>query len=158
MLCDHPSPLAACCAGSTSAHRLLRSTSAFLQATLEKRRPTPLIEVRANITLTLPSRLVFSTRRMCWKLDSFMMRLMVTGDWHRESTGHAKRVRRCREGQCSQRAQAAAACLRANAAGGSALCQNHEAQSRLPRAGSSTALSAHPRRRRRGGQPRWAAG
>merc|ERR1719424_2625917 len=40
---------------------------------LEKRRPTPLIEVSANITLTLPSRLVFSTRRMCWKFDSFMM-------------------------------------------------------------------------------------
>jgi hypothetical protein len=55
------------------AHRLLRSTSAFLQATLEKRRPTPLIDVRANMTLTLPSRLVLSTRRMCWKLDSFMM-------------------------------------------------------------------------------------
>jgi hypothetical protein len=56
-----------------AAHRLLRSTSAFLQAMFEKRRPTPLMEVRANMTLTLPSRLVLSTRRMCWKLDSFMI-------------------------------------------------------------------------------------
>ena len=40
---------------------------------LEKRRPTPLIEVSANCTFTLPSRLVFSTRRMCWKFASFMI-------------------------------------------------------------------------------------
>eukprot|EP00962_Isochrysis_galbana_P023654 scaffold7153_cov115-Isochrysis_galbana.AAC.6 len=63
-------------AGAT-AHRLERSTSAFLQQMFEKRRPTPLMEVRANITLTLPSRLVLSTRKMCWKLDSFMMSAMA---------------------------------------------------------------------------------
>ena len=70
------------------AHRLFKSTSAFLHATFEKRRPTPLIEVSANITLTLPSMLVLSTRKMCWKLDSFMM-----SDLHRHSV--AAPVRSC---------------------------------------------------------------
>jgi hypothetical protein len=47
---------------------LLRmSTSPFLQVRLEKRRPIPLMAVRAYITFCLPSTLVFSTRRMCWK-------------------------------------------------------------------------------------------
>ena len=45
---------------------LLRSTSAFLQATLAKRRPTPLTEVKAMVILSLPSTLVLSKRIMCW--------------------------------------------------------------------------------------------
>ena len=77
-------------AASGGAHRLFRSTSAFLQAMLEKRRPTPLMLVRANMTLTLPSRLVFSTRRMCWKLDSFMMSDLRA----RETEGPAQHERR----------------------------------------------------------------
>ena len=46
---------------------LFMSTSAFLQTILAKRRPIPLMEVRANIIFCFPSTLVFSTRRMCWK-------------------------------------------------------------------------------------------
>jgi hypothetical protein len=47
-------------------HRLLRSTSAFLQTKLEYRRPTPLISVKANIIFRFPSTLVFSKRRICY--------------------------------------------------------------------------------------------
>ena len=50
-------------------HRLVRSTSAFLQQMLEKRRPMPLMAVRAYMIFCLPSTLVFSTRRMCVKLS-----------------------------------------------------------------------------------------
>lgn len=50
-------------------HRLLRSTSAFLQQMLEKRRPMPLMAVRAYMIFCLPSTFVFSTRRMCVKLS-----------------------------------------------------------------------------------------
>jgi hypothetical protein len=46
-------------------HRLLRSTSAFLHTKFEYRRPTPLISVKAYITLRLPSTLVLSRRKMC---------------------------------------------------------------------------------------------
>ena len=46
------------------------STSAFLQAMLANRRPIPLMEVMANMIFCLPSTLVFSTRKMCWKLSS----------------------------------------------------------------------------------------
>ena len=48
-------------------YRLLRSTSAFLITTLEYRRPTPLILVKANMILSFPSTLVLRRRRMCWK-------------------------------------------------------------------------------------------
>ena len=51
------------------AHLLLRSTSAFLQQMLEKRRPIPLMAVRAYMIFCLPSTLVLSTRRMCVKLS-----------------------------------------------------------------------------------------
>jgi hypothetical protein len=59
-------------------NRLLRSTSAwslvswnktshtFLMTTFEYRLPTPLILVKANITLSFPSTLVLRRRRMCW--------------------------------------------------------------------------------------------
>jgi len=47
-------------------YRLLRSTSAFLMTTFEYLRPTPLIFVRANMTLSLPSTFVLRRRRMCW--------------------------------------------------------------------------------------------
>lgn len=47
------------------AYRLLMSTSAFLQTRFANRRPTPLIEVRANIIFCLPSTFVFSTRKIC---------------------------------------------------------------------------------------------
>jgi hypothetical protein len=43
------------------------SMSAFLHTMLEKRRPIPLMEVMANMIFCLPSTLVFSRRRMCWK-------------------------------------------------------------------------------------------
>jgi hypothetical protein len=43
------------------------SMSAFLHAMLEKRRPTPLMEVSANMIFCFPSTFVFSRRRMCWK-------------------------------------------------------------------------------------------
>ncbi|KAL0437467.1 UNVERIFIED_CONTAM: hypothetical protein Sradi_0454600 [Sesamum radiatum] len=43
------------------------SMSAFLQTMLAKRRPIPLIEVKANMIFCFPSTLVFCTRRMCWK-------------------------------------------------------------------------------------------
>ena len=46
---------------------LFMSTSAFLQTMLAKRRPIPLIEVRANMIFCFPSTFVFRTRRMCWK-------------------------------------------------------------------------------------------
>ncbi len=46
------------------------STSAFLQAMLANRRPIPLMDVMANMIFCLPSTLVLSTRRMCWKLSS----------------------------------------------------------------------------------------
>ena len=49
------------------------STSAFLQMMLAKRRPIPLIAVRANITFCFPSTLVFWIRRMCWN-SSFATR------------------------------------------------------------------------------------
>ena len=49
-----------------AAHRLLMSTSAFLQTRLAKRRPIPRMEVMAYMTFCLPSTLVLSTRRMCW--------------------------------------------------------------------------------------------
>ena len=47
-------------------YRLLRSTSAFLQTRLEYLLPTPLIFVKANIVFSLPSTLVFNSRRMCY--------------------------------------------------------------------------------------------
>ncbi len=53
-------------------HRLFMSTSAFLQTTLEKRRPIPRIAVMAYITFSLPSTLVLSTRRMCWNSSPAM--------------------------------------------------------------------------------------
>ena len=61
---------------------------------LEKRRPTPLIEVRANMTLTLPSRLVLSTRRMCWKLLSFIMSdiFAASQSFRRPRSGDAARL------------------------------------------------------------------
>ncbi|KAL0370503.1 UNVERIFIED_CONTAM: hypothetical protein Sangu_0368400 [Sesamum angustifolium] len=43
------------------------SMSAFLHTILAKRRPIPLIEVKANMIFCFPSTLVFCTRRMCWK-------------------------------------------------------------------------------------------
>ena len=46
--------------------RFFMSTSAFLQQMLAKRRPIPLMEVRAYMIFSLPSTLVFSRRRMCW--------------------------------------------------------------------------------------------
>jgi hypothetical protein len=39
---------------------------------LEKRRPIPRMAVMAYITFCLPSTLVFSTRRMCWKSSPAM--------------------------------------------------------------------------------------
>lgn len=48
------------------AHRLFKSTSAFLQTKLEYRRPTPLILVRAYMIFCLPSTLVLRRRRMNW--------------------------------------------------------------------------------------------
>jgi len=42
------------------------STSAFLQTMLAKRRPIPLMEVRANIIFCFPSTFVLRTRSMCW--------------------------------------------------------------------------------------------
>jgi len=42
--------------------------SAFFRTMLAYLLPIPLIEVRANMTLVLPSILVLSTRRICWKL------------------------------------------------------------------------------------------
>lgn len=53
-------------------HLLRMSTSAFLQTRLEKRRPIPRMAVMAYITFCLPSTLVFSTRRMCWKSSPAM--------------------------------------------------------------------------------------
>ncbi len=53
-------------------YRLLMSTSAFLHTRFANRRPTPLIEVRANMIFCLPSTFVLSTRRICWK-SSFAM-------------------------------------------------------------------------------------
>ncbi len=50
-----------------NANLLFRSTSAFLHTTLAKRRPTPLMAVRAKTIFCLPSMFVLSTRRMCWK-------------------------------------------------------------------------------------------
>lgn len=54
-------------------HLLFMSISAFLHAMLAKRRPTPLMEVRANMIFFFPSTFVFSRRRMCWK-SSFAIR------------------------------------------------------------------------------------
>lgn len=51
------------------AHRLFRSTSAFLQTRLEYRRPTPFILVRAYMIFCFPSTLVLRRRRMNWKFD-----------------------------------------------------------------------------------------
>lgn len=48
------------------AHRLLRSTSAFLHTKLEYLRPTPLIRVKAYIIFCLPSTLVLRRRKMNW--------------------------------------------------------------------------------------------
>ena len=45
---------------------LLTSISAFLQMRSAKRRPRPLILVRAKTTFRLPSTLVLRIRRMCW--------------------------------------------------------------------------------------------
>ncbi len=53
-------------------YRLLMSTSAFLQTRFANRRPTPLMEVKANMIFCLPSTLVLSTRKICWK-SSFAM-------------------------------------------------------------------------------------
>jgi len=46
-------------------HRLLRSTSAFLQTKLAYRRPIPLISVKANMIFPPPLTLVLRRRRMC---------------------------------------------------------------------------------------------
>jgi hypothetical protein len=51
-------------------HRLLRSTSAFLQTKLEYRRPTPLISVKAYMILRFPSTFVLRRRRMCYNLPN----------------------------------------------------------------------------------------
>jgi len=48
------------------AYRLERSTSALRQTTVAKRRPTPLMAVRAKTIFRLPSTLVLRIRRMCW--------------------------------------------------------------------------------------------
>ena len=52
--------------GNQYKNLLFMSTSAFLQTMLAKRRPIPLMEVRANMIFCLPSTFVFCTRRMCW--------------------------------------------------------------------------------------------
>ena len=49
-----------------SIYRLVTSTSAFLHTAVAKRRPIPLMEVRAYTIFFFPSMLVLSTRRMCW--------------------------------------------------------------------------------------------
>ena len=41
----------------------------FLSAMLANLRPTPLMAVMANMVFLLPSKFVFITRRMCWKLS-----------------------------------------------------------------------------------------
>lgn len=51
-------------------NRLERSTSAFLQARIAKRLPTPLIDVKANATFCPPSIFVFKTRRIWVNCDS----------------------------------------------------------------------------------------
>jgi hypothetical protein len=58
---------------------LFISMSAFLQTMLENRRPIPLMEVMANMIFCLPSTLVFSRRRMCWKSSP------ATSDYNRNS-------------------------------------------------------------------------
>lgn len=50
-------------------HRLLRSTSAFLQTKLAYRRPTPLISVKANMIFPPPLTLVLSRRKMCCRRE-----------------------------------------------------------------------------------------
>ena len=67
-----PKKLATVGSYSSNPHLLLMSTSAFLQTKLAKRRPTPLMEVKANMIFWRPSTFVFRTRRMCWK-SSFAM-------------------------------------------------------------------------------------
>merc|ERR1740124_1546799 len=62
----------------SSPARLFTSISAFLHMRSAKRRPRPLILVRAKTTLRLPSTLVFRIRRMCWNSGP-CMRDMV--DW-----------------------------------------------------------------------------
>ena len=56
---------------------LFMSTSAFLQIRFAKRRPIPLMEVKANIIFCFPSTLVLRTRRICWK-SSFATRDITT--------------------------------------------------------------------------------
>ena len=62
------------------------STSAFLQTILAKRRPIPLMEVRANMIFCFPSTFVLSTRSMCWN-SSF-----ATKDWHRQIKKHVNQT------------------------------------------------------------------
>ena len=69
-----------------SKNLLFMSTSAFLQTILAKRRPIPLMEVRANMIFCFPSTFVLSTRSMCWN-SSF-----ATKDWHRQIKKHVNQT------------------------------------------------------------------
>ena len=51
-------------------YRLFMSMSAFLHTRLAKRRPIPLILVKAYMTFCLPSTLVLRIRRMYWNFLS----------------------------------------------------------------------------------------
>ena len=57
-----------CSSPSSPVLLVMGGMSAFFRTVLAYLLPIPLIEVRANITLVLPSILVLSTRRICWKL------------------------------------------------------------------------------------------
>merc|ERR1711998_722335 len=63
----------------SSPARLLRSTSAFLHTMKAKRRPTPLMAVRAKGALWRPSTLVLRIRRMCWNWSWGKISAMAKG-------------------------------------------------------------------------------
>lgn len=73
------------------------STSPFLQARLEKRREIPLMAVMAYMIFCLPSTLVFSTRRMCWKASPAMRdcKTPTQGFSHRSAKREKRRERCC---------------------------------------------------------------
>jgi hypothetical protein len=80
-------------AADSSPARLFTSTSAFLQARMAKRRPTPRMAVMAYGIFCLPSTFVFTIRRMCWKSSDIMSDLhrvqtpfLVSTPTHRRST------------------------------------------------------------------------
>lgn len=67
--------------------RLRMSTSPFLHAKLENRRPIPRMLVMAYMILLRPSTFVLSTRRMCVKWSDAIKEPILTGCYGERRNG-----------------------------------------------------------------------